>query len=486
MNAFLLSATLLAQTAAPKLPDTPASRFLQDLVTAVNAPDPEPIRKLALRMDRDDLMGLGPSNYTRRLEKLREQSGGLTITGNAPDGSVIIAKTKRDGRTFMFRGGPNPNGKDWLEFRRWYPREELAGSYKFPERVANHQEAVTAIQALLDSLSKEDRWNGVVLIAQGDEILLHTAHGIADRGFDVPVRKDTKFNLASLGKLFTTVLVGGLIRDGKIGLDDPLGKYRPDWPDAEAREKITVRMLLGHTSGLGSIFQSPNYDRTRRYRNSTDLTEALKDEPLEMKPGERWSYSNGGFVMLGSIIERVTGQDYMTVAEERIFRPLGMSATGWADGNEAIPDLAPVYDRDLLDPLGIEPKRRDAMFAGWRGDAHGGGYSTAMDLFRFMRAVKKNRFLTPSLTEEFLKPGPNPTYGLGFAFDPAGGLKAVGHNGHARADASILWDLDVTVIALGNDLSEPTPLTAMLIREFIAKHQKVFRAGTAGPSRSDV
>ncbi|MGV3615525.1 MAG: serine hydrolase domain-containing protein [Fimbriimonas sp.] len=476
MNALLLSATLLGQAAANpvKLPDTPNARFLQAFVDVVNAPNASALQKFAVDLDRDDLMGLSTPNHLRRLEKIREQSGGLIITGSSPDGNVVIAKTKRDGREFMFRGGLNPNGKGWLGVRRWYPREALAGSFKFPETVANRGEAVKAIQALLDSLAREDRWNGVVLVAKGDEVLLHTAHGVADRSFGTPIGKDTKFNLASLGKMFTTALVGSLVRDGKLGLDDPLGKYRPDWPDAAAREKVTVRMLLGHTGGLGSIFNSPNYDRSRRYRNSTDLTDALVGEKLSGEPGKAFDYSNGGFVMLGSIIERVTGQDYMTVARDRIFEPLGMKATGWADGNEAIPNLAPIYDRDLLDPLGLEPKRRDGMFAGWRGDAHGGGYSTASDLFRFMRAIKGNRFLTPTLTEEFLKPGPNPTYGLGFSFDPAGGLKAVGHNGHARADASVLWDLDVTVIALGNDLSEPAPLTAMLIREFIAKQKEVF------------
>lgn len=476
MIAFLLPVSLLTPQAPVTIPDTPTGHFFREMLDAVNAPGDEAVQTFArTKLEPNDLLGLGPANHLRRMTKLREGSGGLLLDRAAPDGSAIVVKTKRDGRSFVMLGYANDKGKGGFEIRRRLTPLERAGGYKFPERVATERQATKAIQTLLDTLAKQDRWNGVVLIAKGDRILLHTAHGIADRTTNTPVNKNTKFNLASLGKMFTTALIGDLIRQGRLRLDDPLGKYRPDWPDADAKN-VTIRNLLGHTSGLGSIFESPNYDRARRYKNSTDLTDALKGEPLDMKPGERWSYSNGGFVMLGSIIESITGHDYMDVARTTLFEPLGMRNTGWADGNEIVPNLSPVYDRDLLDPLGLEPKRRDGMFAGWRGDAHGGGYSTAMDLFRFMRAVKTNRFIGKAQMEEFLKPGLNPNYGLGFAFDPAGGLKAVGHNGHARADASILWDLDVTVIALGNDLSEPTPITATLIREFVAKHQKVFHA----------
>jgi CubicO group peptidase (beta-lactamase class C family) len=475
MNAFLLTVSLAAQTANPpiQIPDTPAGNFLREMLQAVNAPDDEAVRRFAsAKLERDDLAGLGPANHLRRMERLRTQSGGLKLEGSAPDGGAVLVRAVRSGHQYVMRGYANAAGKGGFEIRRRWTVDERAGGYRLPEKVTNRKEAVAAIQAMLDALARQDRWNGVVIVAQGERILLYTAHGIADRTTQTPVGKDTKFNLASLGKMFTTVLIGDLARQGKLSLDDPLGKFRPDWPD-EAAKKVTIRQILGHTAGFGTLFESPNYDRTRRYRNSTDMTDALKGEPLATDG--QFRYSNGGFIMLGSVIESVTKRDYMDAARDTIFRPLGMNGTGWADGNEVVPNLAPVYDRDILDPLGEEPKRRDGMFAGWRGDAHGGGYSTAMDLFRFMRAVKTNRWIAPKEMEEFIKAGPNPGYGLGFSFDPAGGLKAVGHNGHARADASVLWDLDITVIALGNDLSEPTPFTAMALREFIAKQAAVFR-----------
>ncbi|RYG22822.1 class A beta-lactamase-related serine hydrolase [bacterium] len=463
--------------AEPTIPDTPNGRFLTQFLATVNSGDPATIRKFAERLGNDDLLGLHAENHALLLQKLYQQSGGLKLERVRPDGGACIVKSRIGDRTIILEAGLNAAGKGEYGIMRG-AENSLTRTYSWPKNPAGKGGVVKAVGAYLDALAKEDLWNGVVLIAQGDRVLLHTAHGLADRGLGVKIRKDTKINLASLGKMFTATLVGELVQEGKVSLDDPLGKFRPEWPDVAAREKVTLGMLLSHTAGLGSLFQSPNYDRARRYTDATDMTSALVGEPLGFEPGKGWSYSNGGYVMLGSIVEKVLGMPYETAVRERVFRPLGMVSSGWADGNEALPNCAALYDRDLMDPLGLEPKRRDGMFAGWRGGPHGGGYSTAEDLFRFGRALRTHRLMSEATTKRFFtvsEPAKGPRYALGFVQEDINGMLNVGHNGHARADLGVLWDLDVTVIALGNDLSEPTPRVARMIREYIVKNAATFR-----------
>ncbi|RYG36497.1 class A beta-lactamase-related serine hydrolase [bacterium] len=463
----------------PTFPDNPNARFMSELVAAINSGDPVAMRSFAdTRLNDDVLLGLGLANHARRLGKISSGSGGLRIERIDQDGSAVFVRTRQGNRLILLMGGVGPKGKGGYDLRRMPEGTASVREHAWPKGPQARDGVVRAIRGYLDSLAKRDLWNGVVLIAQGDRVLLHTAHGLAERSFGTRIGKGTKFNLASLGKMFTASMIGSLVDEGKLSLDDQLGRFRPDWPDVEARERVTVRMLLNHSAGFGGLFDSPGYDRSRRYVDATDISTALYGEPLTFPPGSAWNYSNGGFVVLGSIIEKITGKPYEMAVRERLFRPLGMNASGWADGNEALPGLATVYDRDVMDPLGLEPKRRDGMFAGWRGGPHGGGYSNAGDLFRFARALRTGRLMKPSTVEEFLTVPPvakGPNYALGFVKENFEGQTSIGHNGHARADLGIFWDLDLTVIALGNDLSEPVPLTANVIRRFIAQNAAAFK-----------
>jgi len=415
------------------------------------------------------------------LRNAHTDSGGVELVAFDARGTraFMRLKSKKSGRmaaaTFELDEKGNPNG-----FEMWPLRND--GVFKpnpFPAGKFDSRGVIREVRRYLAKLAKEDAFSGTVLIAQGDRVLMHTAQGLADRKFGVPVTKETKFHLASVGKLFTTAIVGQLVQEGKLGLEDVVGKHLPDYPDPAVRDKVTIRHLLSHTAGTGSVFGSPGYDRNRRYANAGEMTSALKDEALLFPPGSSWSYSNGGYVVLGAIAERITGRDYRSVASERVWRPLGMTSTDIVGDKVIVPGLASIYDRDPLDPFGVRPMQHDAIQYGWIGGPHGGGHSTAMDLFRLARGFMSHRLLRQDTLATLLtapnEPAKRARFVSGFETLDVAGQRVFGHGGHNRAEVSMFPELDVTVVVLGNDLYNMAPPVSRRVCEFIAKNAASFR-----------
>jgi len=259
-------------------------------------------------------------------------------------------------------------------------------------RPASDAELVTAIEAFVAPLVSTDEFSGVVLVARGDKPIFLKAYGLADRGLAVPNRTDTKFNLGSINKLFTEIAVGQLLDEGKLALTDPIGKFLPDYPNREAAAKVTVQHLLEMTSGIGDFFgerfrATPNH----RLRGNADYLPLFADQPLEFPPGTSNRYSNGGFVVLGLIIGKASGQDYYDYVREHIFRPLGMTDTDSYDADSVVPNLASGYARPEADG----PLRSNIYTRPARGSSAGGGYSTAEDMLRFSLALQRGELLKP-------------------------------------------------------------------------------------------
>jgi CubicO group peptidase (beta-lactamase class C family) len=313
--------------------------------------------------------------------------------------------------------------------------------------------------------ANDGAFSGVVLIAKDDKILLHVAHGLAERSFNVPNNLNTKFNLASVGKMFTATAVAQLVKQGKISYNDKLIRHVPDFPNKAAAEKITILQLLTHTAGLGSLFDSPGYERLRRYRSSQDELSAFADEALFFEPGVRWRYSNAGYVTLGAVIERVSGMNYIDYVREHIFKPLGMNDTDSYAHDEIVPNMSVLYIQSPDDPLGIEPYVADHILAGYRGNGEGGGYSTALDLLKFARSYRTGKLLgeeaqavlVNAKTDEDGK-GVN-LWGYGVKQTTVNGEIVRGHSGGGRTHLQMLWNSGYTVIVQTNAV--PPPVTAL-------------------------
>ena len=168
-----------------------------------------------------------------------------------------------------------------------------------------------------------------MLVARGDQVLVHEARGLASREYAAANRTATRFNLGSINKLFTRVAIGQLAEQGKLSLDDTIGKFLPAYPNREAAAKVTVRQLLDMTSGVGDFFGKKFADTPKdRIRTLEDYLPFFAAEPLLFAPGSQRRYSNGGYVVLGLIVAKASGQSYFDYVRDHIYSPAGMTATG--------------------------------------------------------------------------------------------------------------------------------------------------------------
>lgn len=261
-----------------------------------------------------------------------------------------------------------------------------------PEPKAGEKEFISSVRKHLEERTRADEFSGVVLVAVKDRVVFHEAYGYADREKKIPNRKETKFNLGSINKNFTRVAVLQLVRRGKMTLEDTIKKFLPDYPNAQAAERVTVRHLLEMTSGIGDFF-GPRYDATpkEKIRSIKDYLPLFADLPLAFEPGANSRYSNGGYIVLGAIIEEITGQDYYGYIRENVFKPCGMLDTDSYARDADVPNLARGYTRR---GEGEERVLNHATLPG-RGSSAGGGYSTAEDLLRYVRGLKAGVVFLP-------------------------------------------------------------------------------------------
>src|SRR5262249_43644411 len=171
-------------------------------------------------------------------------------------------------------------------------------------------------------------FSGVALIARDGKPFFHEAVGLADRSFSVPNRSDTRFNVGSIGKAFTQVAIAQLAAQGKLAFTDTIRRHLPEYPSAAA-DRITIQQLVTMTSGLGDVF-ADKYDAPpkARLRPLADYLPLSAGEPLLFEPGADRRYSNAGYVVLGLIVEKVSGESYYDYVRRHVFDPAGMTDTG--------------------------------------------------------------------------------------------------------------------------------------------------------------
>lgn len=265
---------------------------------------------------------------------------------------------------------------------------EAPGTESVPDMT--EKEAISAIAQLLDEKNKIDEFSGNVLIAKDGKTIYKKAYGLASKEFGVRNRIDTKFNLGSINKIFTKIATDQLIQRGKLAFSDPLISHLPDYPNKIAAEKVTIRHLLDMTSGIGDFF-GERFDATPKdkFRTITDYLPMFAGDSLQFEPGTQKQYSNGGYIVLGAIIEKVSGQSYYDYVRDHIFRPAGMKNTDSYEADTPVLDLAEGYTRE--NPR--EAWKNNIYTRPARGSSAGGGYSTVDDLLKFTTALEKNAFL---------------------------------------------------------------------------------------------
>jgi CubicO group peptidase (beta-lactamase class C family) len=333
---------------------------------------------------------------------MKEERGKITAleVREFTDSSVkVIARGERGGRfqlTFLCEGDA-PHRLLGIRVEDLPPEEgtpEAADDAEYSAAPAGPHwtaaQVTSALTATLDSLAHAGSFSGAVLLAKGDQVLHRQGYGLASRRFDTPNRPDTKFCLGSINKVFTRLAVEQLAKAGKLKLDDTIDRYLPGYP-REVASKITIQMLIDHRAGVPDIF-GPKYmtaDRTQ-LRSVSDWVELIQDQPLRFEPGTREEYSNGGYVLLGAIVEKVSGNNYYDYVRERIFEPAGMKDTESYESDDPVANLASGYTR-RLGGSSDGPWRDNETTRPGRGSPAGGGYSTVDDLFRFAQALRSGK-----------------------------------------------------------------------------------------------
>lgn len=311
---------------------------------------------------------------------------------------------------------------------------------------------VSAVSAYASREAAEDHFSGVVLISRRGRLLTQNAYGLADRERRKPIRLDTKLRVGSMGKMFTTVAVLQLAQSGRLDLNATVGRYLPDYPNREIATTVTVDELLNHAGGTGDFF-GPEFDaHGDRWIDPKDYIAALGDRPALFPAGSQQAYSNFGFVILGRIVETVSGESYDDYVRRHIFEPAMMSGSGFLPENVDVASRAVGYTQTAD---GLTPATKNQVY---RGTPAGGGYSTGPDLIRFADALMGGRLLNPKFLDRLTATGTRLPNGTAAFYDFGGrhtadGQLYFGHGGAAPGQNGVLHilpDSGYTIVVLAN------------------------------------
>lgn len=402
---------------------SPAARRAAEVVELINLGNPEAARAYVERNYSDAFKAVAPmERHVGILSMFHGQMGELkveSVTEAEPGKARVLARGELTG--------------EWLEIGfevETQPPHRIGGILFRPAQAPEgrgepaartDEERVHALDAYVRRLADANAFTGVVMLAKEGRPLFASAYGPADREANRANTMETAFNLASVNKMITAVAIAQLVEAGKLSFQDPLAKFLPGFPNPRAAREIRIEHLLTHTSGLGS-YLGPRFSAARA-ETVDEMMRFATDTAPAFAPGTRWRYSNTGFLVLGKVIEKVTGQSYFDYVRDHVYTPAGMRGTS-APTRESMPGAATGYDR--------EGDRYTSNLAAlpFRGGPAGGGYSTAGDLVRFAEALRTGRLVSPAMARTLTTPKPeigSPEYGYGFTVDAQRGI--VGHSG---------------------------------------------------------
>lgn len=334
----------------------------------------------------------------------------------------------------------------------------LVGIFLFSLAPGAAQDTITAkVNEFIKSEMQKQRVPGVSLaVVKNGQVVLAKGYGLANVEHQVLVKPETIFQSGSMGKQFAATAVMLLVEEGKINLDEKIGKYLGEVPDSW--KNITVRHLLTHTSGLGDY--PANYDLRHDYTEA-EILKLVQALPLEFQPGEKWRYSNLGYVTLGILIGKVTGKFYGDFLRERIFQPLGMTTARIISEADIVPNRAAGYEL-----LKGEIKNQGWVAPLTNTTADGSLYLTALDMVKWDAALNGEKLLKKTSLEQMWTPvklndGKASSYGFGWSLSSRRGHRIIEHGGAWQGFKSFIArypDDNLTVIFFSN-LAQANPAT---------------------------
>lgn len=302
---------------------------------------------------------------------------------------------------------------------------------------------------LLKQYTKQNSFNGVVLVAQKGKILLEKGYGYKNAAAKTLNDSNTVFQIGSITKQFTSAIILQLQEQHKLSLQDKLSKYIPDYPKGDS---ITIENLLTHTSGIYNYTNGNEYIKNNAAKpvNLDELISSFKNMPFDFSPGTEYRYSNSGYVLLGYIIERITGKSYFTVVNENIFKPLKMTHSGFDFSNLKSPNKGTGYFK-----LSEKSTHPATIVDSSQSYAAGAIYTTAGDLYKWDRALYTNSIIHDSSLQKAFTPYKS-NYGYGWVIDSSYGKKVVMHGGEISGYTGFIARIpsdEICIILLDNKSS---------------------------------
>jgi len=351
---------------------------------------------------------------------LREASGGFVLLGSEPTGPGEIAARLRDRRWDRFSRVVLSIGKDRIDDLSFQGAQPPAD---FRVRRLAERDAIDGLRLKLRTEAADGRFSGTVLVAKGKTILFREAYGDRSVAPSRKVTPTTRFCVGSMGKMFTAVCVLQLIQQGRLRLTDTIASLLPAYPDTPLARQVTVQHLLTHSGGTGDFF-GPDYDAHQaELRTPSDFIRLFGKRNPVFPPGSRWGYSNFGFILLGAIVEQVTGATWDAYMDAHVFRAAGMTSTSPRASKEGTAQPFTGATQTGLKPLPF-----------YTGLPAGGGYSTIDDLHRFGMALRGMRLLDADRLDLLTRariPAGSAQWSLGLRVGTRNGATYYGHGGSA-------------------------------------------------------
>lgn len=455
---FLSAIPGVASAGNATLPDTPAGRLGSQLIRHVNSDNAVGIRKWAPTILSAEIPSADREAFISLLASSARDSGGLDVVDARSDprqpGMLQVAvKARRNARQGLLVLTADAAHPDRLAQADLVAMDDPGLYAHWPREAPTREALAQLIRNTLDQLVRTNDFSGCVTVSDGARTIFDECRGLAERRFNVPVDRQTKFHIGSMDKMFTAVAIAQLVETGKLSWDDTLALRLPEYPD-QAAKNITVWQLLHHTSGLGDFLVPELFEHREKFVDPVDYLDLIARQPKVSAPGGQWSYSNAGYMLLGRIIENVSGQAYSDYVQRHVFAPAGMEASGFDSLDDVVPKLAVGYYH--------EGPFSDAWKADWfrtlyRGGPAGGGYSTNADLLRFSAALRAGKLVKPAtlakMFDDEVPAGPG-GYAAGFGDRASRGLHIRGHAGGIEGtdtNLAIVWETGATVALTSNE-----------------------------------
>ncbi len=474
---FALAAPISAQDAPPDLPDAPVATVFRAWLRAVNSRDTALIRDYAIRYEAE--RPEDPASVAEAVDAILNvatRSGGLRVLSARILGEErmeLVVQDARGARLAMELDVEQVRGAWRVAGIGLRPAGagEAAGAEPLPGGLTD-QALADSVAARVSARADQGNFEGALLIARlSGAPLLRRAWGTADRARSVANTPETRFTLASMGKMFTAIAVAQLVEQGRVALDSPVARYVPDYPNPRFARRATVRMLLNHTSGLGAYW-GPEFDRRRAaLLTPADHLPLFAADSLPFEPGARFRYSNAGYQVLGLIIERVSGMSFYDYVQRNIFDRAGMRTAGYFPPTGETPvGVATGYTRGT----GDGPLRANTGLREVRGGPAGGGYAGADDLLRFAQALEDGRLVRrETLAQWTTGSSDGGGYGFGFGVRGEGRARSYGHSGGAPGMATwflVFPEQGIVAVTLTNrDPELLSPVQQPLMRALAAR-----------------